>query len=239
VTITLGVAAGNGAPLDGTNQPFTETARRLRRLDGKLAAPPRRMYSMISFRAFLFALLATVPIGAFAQNDSSAPASEGGRQFDFLLGQWELDVHVKTSGLVAMIHGTPQLSGTWKAWRAIDGRAIEDELRIVDASGNPLTLDRALRFYSPDDKHWKMVGIDLHHNRSYESVGQFQDGEMRVEGHSTTSQDKQTLNRTRYTGITADAFHLLQERSTDGGATWEQTGVSIDAKRIAAVATPD
>ena len=192
---------------------------------------------MISFRTFLFALLAMVPLGAFAQND--APAADGAKQFDFLLGQWELDVHVKAGGLAAMIHGTPKLSGTWKAWRAIDGRAIEDELRIVDASGNPLTLDRALRFYSADDKRWKTIGIDLHHNRTYESIGQFQEGEMRVESHSTDSEGKPTATRTRYTGIGADAFRLLQERSSDGGQTWQETGLSIDAKRIAAAATPD
>lgn len=194
---------------------------------------------MTCFRTFLFALLAIVPLSAFAQNDTPASATDGAKQFDFLLGQWELDVHVKAGGLAAMIHGTPKLSGTWKAWRAIDGRAIEDELRIVDASGNPLTLDRALRFYSADEKRWKTAGIDLHHNRTYESVGQFQDGEMRVEAQSADSEGKQTATRTRYTDISADTFRLVQERSADGGKTWEETGISIDAKRIASAATPN
>jgi hypothetical protein len=235
----MGAAAGNGAPLAVAKRPLTESTRFWRRVDGKLAAPSRLMHAMISFRTFLFALLAIVPVGAFAQSEPSASASEGSRQFDFLLGQWELDVHVKVGGLAAMIHGTPKLSGTWKAWRAVDGRAIEDELRIVDASGNPVALDRALRFYSADDKRWKMVGIDLQHNRSYERVGEFKDGEMRVEGQSSNADGKQTITRTRYTGITADAFRLLQERSLDGGTTWEEAGISIDAKRVAAIAAPD
>ncbi len=194
---------------------------------------------MTCFRILLFALLTIAPLGAFAQNDAPASAGDGAKQFDFLLGQWELDVHVKTGGIAAMIHGTPKLSGTWRAWRAVDGRAIEDELRIVDASGNPLTLDRALRFYSADEKRWKTAGIDLQHSRTYESVGQFQDGEMRVEGRSTESEGKQTSTRTRYLDITADAFRLLQERSTDGGKTWEETGVTIEAKRVAAAAAPN
>ena len=192
---------------------------------------------MKRLRIFLFSLLAIIPFGAFAQNDTSP--TDAAKQFDFLLGQWELDVHVKTSGLAAMIHGTPQLSGTWKAWRAVDGRAIEDELRIVDASGNPLTLDRVLRFYAAGEKSWKMIGIDLHQNRTHESVGQFQDGQMRVESHSTDAQGKQTMTRSRYVDIAADAFRLLQERSVDGGTTWEEGPISIDAKRIAAQATPD
>lgn len=194
---------------------------------------------MTCFRTLLLALLALVPLGAFAQNEPPASGVEGARQFDFLLGQWELDVHVKAGGLAAMIHGTPKLSGTWKAWRAVDGRAIEDELRIVDASGNPLTLNRALRFYAADEKRWKIIGIDLHHNQTFESVGQFQDGEMRTESRSTESEGKQTSTRARYVDITADAFRMLQEHSTDGGKTWEEAGITIDAKRVAAVATPD
>jgi hypothetical protein len=200
---------------------------------------PKTEIPMPRFRVLLFALLAIVSFGVFAQNGTPAATAEGANQFDFLLGQWELDVHVKAGGLAEMIHGTPRLSGVWKAWRAVDGRAIEDELRIVDASGNPLTLDRVLRFYAPAEKHWKIVGIDLHHGRAYESAGQFQDGEMHVESHSTDAEGKQTLTRTRYAGITADAFRLLQERSADGGKTWEETGLSIDAKRSAAAAAPD
>ena len=56
---------------------------------------------------------------------------------------------------------------------------------------------------------------------------------------ATNPEGKPTMTRTRYAGITHDAFHLLQERSSDGGTTWEETGVSIDAKRVAAEATPD
>src|SRR5437764_1451564 len=71
-----------------------------------------------------------------ASRPAAAPPTEAS-QFDFLLGQWELTVMPKVSSLAAAIHGAPRLLGTWKGWRAMDGYGIEDELRIVDGSGNP------------------------------------------------------------------------------------------------------
>ncbi len=63
----------------------------------------------------------------FAQ---SVPAES--KQFDFLLGQWDVEVQVKMSGLAAAIHGASRLVGTMKASRVLDGLAVEDELRVVD-----------------------------------------------------------------------------------------------------------
>ncbi len=46
------------------------------------------------------------------------------------------------------------------------------------------------------------------------------------------------MTRTRYYDITADAFRMQQDRSTDNGKTWEEGVLTIDAKRVAASATP-
>ena len=49
------------------------------------------------------ALLFCCPLAAVAQHDAAAPAVANApveaKQFDFLLGQWELDVHPKVSGM--------------------------------------------------------------------------------------------------------------------------------------------
>jgi hypothetical protein len=168
-----------------------------------------------------------------ATSTGAAPAEA--KQFDFLLGQWELEVHPKVSGLAAMIHGTPRLVGTWKAWRAADG--IEDETRIVDASGNPTSLSRAQRIYAAAEGLWKISGHDVTRGRSSEATGKWQDGEMHVDGYFTDA-DGKTLTRTRYYGISADGFHTQQDRSSDNGQTWEEGSLTIDAKRVAATATP-
>jgi hypothetical protein len=189
-----------------------------------------------------FALLA--PIGVMAQSAAvatvqdapSAPAET--KQFDFLLGQWQLEVHPKVSSLIAMIHGTPKLVGTWKAWRAADGLGIEDEMRIVDASGNPLALNRARRVWSTNEARWKVSAVDAYHARNSESIGSLLGGVMRLEGHFTESDGKTTLTRTRYYDIGADSFRMQQDRSDDDGKNWEEAVLTIEAKRTAASAAP-
>ena len=196
----------------------------------------------MKLRPLALALIMSLPIsGVVAQHAPAGPVAAAApaeaKQFDFLLGQWELEVHPKVSSLVAMIHGTPRLVGTWKAWRAAHGVGIEDEMRIVDASGNPISLSRAQRVYAAAEGLWNISGHDVTRGRTSDAKGKWQDGEMHVDGHSTDAGVK-ILTRTRFYGITADAFHILQDRSTDDGQTWEKGSLTIDAKRVAATAVP-
>ena len=197
---------------------------------------------MFTLRHLPFLCLALAPMFATAQHaaipTSTASASAEARQFDFLLGEWQLEVRPKVSGLVAMIHGAPKLVGTWKAWRVLDGLGIEDELRVVDGSGNPLSLTRALRVYAKDEGRWQVGSIDAYHARTSEGSGALRDGELRFEGHGTDAQGKTTLTRTRYFDITADSFRMQQDRSIDNGQTWDEGVLAIDAKRVAASASP-
>jgi len=180
--------------------------------------------------AILFALLA----GSAAAADSAPPA--GAHQFDFLLGEWKLDVHPKVSGLAAMIHGAPTLAGNWRAWRVLDGRAIEDEMRVTDMSGNPLALNRSLRVYATGEERWQSSGIDAYHGRASTGSGAFRDGELRLDGRSSDAAGNPVLTRTRFFDISADAFRMQQDRSTDNGQTWDEGVIAIDARRTAASA---
>jgi hypothetical protein len=184
------------------------------------------------FRLFFFALVLTCPVAAMAQDGA------GVKQFDFLLGQWQLEVHPKVSGLAAMIHGAPRLVGTWKAERSPDGLGIDDEMRIVDASGNPIALNRAHRIYSGAEGQWKISSQDVTHSRNSESTAKWSNGEMHVEGRSADPAGDPSVTRTRYFDISADSFHMRQDRSSDNGQTWDEGTLTIDAKRVAATATP-
>ncbi len=191
---------------------------------------------------FVLSLLLFIQLPAIAQHASdagpSAAAPAEAKQFDFLLGQWELQVHPKVGSLVAMIHGTPKLVGTLKAWRVLDGLGVEDEMRIVDASGNPISLNRALRVYAKADARWRVSGVDAFRGHVSESSGQLQGGEMRLEGHATDAEGKPVTTRTRYYDITAESFRMQQDRSSDNGQTWDEGVLTIEAKRTAASATP-
>jgi hypothetical protein len=168
----------------------------------------------------------------------AAPAvvSTETRQFDFLLGQWTIEVRPKVSSLVAMIHGQPKLAGTWKAVRSADGLGIDDEMRIVDESGNPITLLRTHRGWVTADKRWKIIGNDVARDRHSTAVGQWIGGEMISTGHFTESDGSQILARTRFSAITPGGFRMQQDRSTDNGKTWEEASLIIDARRVPASA---
>ncbi|MBV9880642.1 MAG: hypothetical protein JO180_09100 [Gemmatirosa sp.] len=181
------------------------------------------------------------PIAAHAQHAS--PPSQGvarapreASQYDFLVGQWSLTVTPKASTLAQRIHGVRKLGGTWSAWRALDGWGIEDELRIVDASGNPQTFVHFTRFYDPRARHWNVSGIDVYRQQLTQSVAELQGDAMTALADGTDGDGKAYRSRTRLTRIAADAFRYQQDRSYDGGRTWDEGLVVIDAKRVSATA---
>jgi hypothetical protein len=187
-------------------------------------------------RSTILALMIGCAGFASAQQGPTAPRPEA-KQFDFLIGQWELEVHPKADTLMAKIHGAPQLTGIWKAWRAFDGFGVDDEIRIIDKSGNPVGLSHAMRAYSSSESGWLVVSLDAYRGRIVESKGQLQGGEMVLSGKGTDPEGKPVLTRARYSQITADSFHLQNDRSADNGATWDEAVLVIDAKRVGAAAT--
>ena len=187
-------------------------------------------------RSTILALLITCATAADAQQAPTTPRAEA-KQFDFLIGQWELEVHPKADSLMAKIHGAPQLTGIWKAWRAFDGFGIDDEIRIIDKSGNPVALSHAMRAYSGAESAWLVASLDVYRGRVAESKGQWQGEEMVVNGKGTDPEGKPVLTRARYSKITPDSFHLQNDRSADNGATWDEAVLVIDAKRVGATAT--
>ncbi|MBC7895311.1 MAG: hypothetical protein H7066_07845 [Cytophagaceae bacterium] len=191
-------------------------------------------------RVAALALAALVPTITAAQHNgggataSTAPAEA--RQFDFLIGQWELVVRPKVTTLAARIHGAPKLLGTWKAWRAFDGFGVEDELRIVDGSGNPTSLGTSMRAWSTGERKWLISTLDAYRGRMTSGTAEWRGTEMVVSGRGTDAEGKPTILRTRFFGITPAAFRFQQDRSSDDGKTWEEGILRIDAKRVAASA---
>jgi hypothetical protein len=174
--------------------------------------------------------------GAAGTRAPATTAPKEATQFDFLIGQWELTVMPKVSGLAARIHGAPRLVGTWKAWRAFDGFGIQDELRIMDGSGNPNSLSHSLRIFSGTDKRWVISAVDVYRGKATTSSAVLQGAELVVSGGGVDAEGKAFVTRTRFHGITRDKFLFQQDRSTDNGRTWTDGVLKIEAKRTAAAA---
>jgi len=194
---------------------------------------------MNRFCIFVASVVLACPLASFAQTGvstarpvASVPAEA--RQFDFLVGRWAIEARPKVSSLVAMIHGAPRLTGSWQASRSPDGMGVDDEMRIVDGSGNPLSLTRTHRGWVAADKRWKISGTDVLRKHSSESTAQWIGGEMNVSGHSADPDGTPQLTRTRYFQITPNSFRMQQDASSDNGRTWDEATIVIDAHRVAA-----
>ena len=196
---------------------------------------------MLVRTAVVLVLVACIPTLAVAQHDAAAtaPSTVAPReaaQFDFLVGHWELTITPAAVGLAARIHGAPKMLGTWKAWRALDGWGIEDELRITDASGNPRAFSHAVRTFRAATRKWVTSSLDVYRSTFSSSVAEFRNGEMTVNGSRSIDRDgKPVMTRSRYFDITATSFRFTQQRSSDNGQTWTDN-LKIEARRVAASA---
>ena len=186
------------------------------------------------------AMILTLSSAAHAQHGSSAApvrsAPAEAKQFGFLIGQFDLVVKPAASGLAQRIHGVPKLVGTWKGWRALDGFGIEDELRITDASGNPKAYSHAVRYYDGTARHWIASSIDVNRGVFTNSTAEWHDNVLTATSRGTDGEGKAYLTRSRYTDITPASFTFRQDRSPDGGKTWDEGVLTIEAKRVAAAA---
>lgn len=192
-------------------------------------------------RALALALVILVlPRGSSAQHAAASPVSRAApreaAQFDFLVGQWEIEARPRATTLAQRMHGAPRLVGTWKAWRALDGHGVEDELRITDGSGNPLAFTHAVRFYSAEQRRWLISSLDVYRGTFASLDGELRTGEMLVTSRGTDQEGKAYLSRTRFHAISPSAFKVQIDRSYDEGKSWTEGYLRIDARRVAATA---
>lgn len=170
-----------------------------------------------------------------AAGPSSAPPREAA-QFDFLVGQWSITVKPKATRLAEKIHGVPRLLGTWKAWRALDGFGVQDELRIVDGSGNPNAFSLAVRLWSAAERRWIITASDPYRGRVTSADASWNGKEMLVTGRASAAGETTTRTRSRFTDITPTSFRFVQDRSDDNGKSWDERVLTIEATRVAATA---
>ena len=201
----------------------------------------RNQLARIAAHALFAIALTTPPTLASAQHGSGAGAPttiapKEGTQFDFLVGQWEIVAQPKASTLAQRIHGVSKMSGTWKAWRALDGWGIEDELRLTDASGNPLLLSHSVRYFESAARRWNVSSIDVYKGVVASASAEWRNAEMTVNGRGTDPDGKAYLSRAVFSKITPSSFTYRLDRSYDNGKEWTEGVTRIDAKRVAASA---
>ncbi len=170
------------------------------------------------------------------QATSPFVAPKEGSQFSFLVGQWEVVAKPIAKTLGQKIHGVQKLQGVWKAWRALDGWGIEDELRLTDASGNPRLLAHTIRFFDSGARKWSLSAIDVYKGVVSTSVAELRGNEIVASGQGKEADGIAYLSRGTFTKMTPQSFTYRFDRSYDNGKTWTEGVTTIEAKRVAATA---
>lgn len=201
----------------------------------------RRAGRSLTVLGIVFSALAVSVSTLQAQHGSAQPVTDtkpprDASQFAFLIGQWDVTVKPKATTLAARIHGAPKLLGTWRAWRALEGWGIEDELRIVDAAGNPQNYTHFLRVYDGASRRWNVSALDVYRGRFTTSNAEWKGDVMLTSSQGTDPEGKAFSSRVTFSRITPSSFRYQQDRSTDGGRTWVEAFLVIEGKRTAAVA---
>jgi hypothetical protein len=159
-------------------------------------------------RILLVLLAVLVPLSASAQKKKAAapkgpPCSSAPyRQFDFWLGDWEVQTPKGTE------------AGENKVEKILDGCALRESWTSVDGShGSSLTS------YDGGAGRWTQTFVD---DLGMVLVldGEFRDGKMTLSGHRAASRGSTMLNRIVWQKIEGDKIRQRWEQSSDDGKNW-------------------
>jgi len=144
--------------------------------------------------------------------------------FDFLLGEWEIEMLVMPPGATA---GRRAIS---TVRHILDGAALLDEIRHIDESGHVNFRGASFRTYVPDSDRWYVVWMMANVEGYTELRAEVVDSEVRTTGQGRDSGGG-LIERGRYHDISVHGYSFTLDRSYDGGKTWIQPIVSFRAAR--------
>ena len=183
------------------------------------------------YRVLLLAVSCALfgPVRSVAQDGPAlkAPPPEAS-QFDFLVGEWTVDVTSKAPGT------PPQYHGVWRAAKTLNGLGLVDEYSIADEAGRIVYAGTTLRVFDTKAATWTMRYADQfggETGRWSELVGVKQGQEMHVEQRGQGPDGQTTVLKIRYYNIQPNHFSWTADRSGDGGVTWVREFLQIEATR--------
>lgn len=154
----------------------------------------------------------------------------GASQFDFLLGEWTVDVTSKAPNT------PPTYKGVWQAWKTLNGLGIIDEYSVRDDSDRVVYSGTTLRAFDTHSGTWTMRYVDQFAGETghwSDLVGMNVGQEIHVEQRGRTPDGRTTILKIRYFNIQPDHFSWVADQSRDGGATWLREYLRIEATRRA------
>ena len=150
-----------------------------------------------------------------------------GRQFDFLIGDWDVAAtRYKQDGSVLL-----EYKASWSARHLNDGRMVMDDFKAYAPTGQEISSYITLRTYSPATRRWEMAGLAaLQPAANARWNGEWKDGEMQLEAAGLDPEGKAVRTRIRFFNIARDSFSWESLASDDGGKTWVRSASLLAAR---------
>ena len=171
--------------------------------------------------------------------DSPACPDARSRQFDFWLGEWDVNNRHRRPDSDDPIWYETGLAHT-HVWPVVGGCGI------VEHWDGALTFDRVIGFsvrtFDPVREMWELVLLWPSANRPVFATfeGQFRHGRGEFDAGSVDAHDRPQTTRISFADIRPDAFRWDLSLSGDSGITWRTTWIMEFTRRAAApVAAPD
>ncbi len=136
-------------------------------------------------------------------DQSTSPcASQENRQFDFWLGNWEVEdptgKHVGTNSITSILGGCVLLEN-WKGDGGMTGTSLNK--------------------YVASTKQWHQTWMD--DKGGFLALnGEFKGGKMVLQGNRKTKDGSSAIDRISWSKVKNDEVHQYWEQSTDGGKNW-------------------
>ena len=175
--------------------------------------------STVAAQEILFQPEPDSPIGV-----RNPDAPEGTAQYDFLIGDWDVDVVLNRKGEEPLAYAA-RWHNHWVAngymvmqeWRG--PYSIGVEMRSYDATAG---VWRGRNIYFPSPATW------------YENTAAWTGSEMIVTTYRSNASGEQSITREIYFDIGESGFRIRTEQSLDDGETWTEGRYSAIARRSAA-----
>jgi len=168
----------------------------------------------------LLAVIAGLLLPAAALAAIATPDPDGGRGFDFLIGDWKAKLRQLEKPLTGSTTWT-EYEGISRTHKLLDTNANIEEFEVHSAATGKHKKGQTLRLYNPETREWSiyLVYADQGQLPLPATVGRFNDG--RGEFYDMELWNGRTI-LVRYQWTPAKPGpHFEQAFSTDGGKTWE------------------
>jgi hypothetical protein len=124
------------------------------------------------------------------------------RQFDFWIGEWEVDQAGKPAGTssIQLILNRCVILENWTGGGGYTGKSFN--------------------LYNAQMKKWQQFWVDST-GTAITFTGEFKNGAMHMTSEGTNAQGKKVITRMTFTPLKPDRIRQLWEQSDDDGSTWK------------------